>query len=181
MEEGTRFESAFRRGELNLIETDIERQFQTRATRQLEKAGYRQYEISNWSKPGGQCRHNLRYWQGQDFLGLGPSAQSYVSGYRFGNVANLDQYCRRLENSELPVDKRELLSISQQEKERVVFGLRLLDGVPINWIEKNERDPDWAASLVFLREQDYVVHTPEHVALTAKGRQFADEVGFQLL
>ena len=181
LEEGTRFYSAFRRGELELIETDVEREFQDCTTECLERAGYDQYEISNWSKPGQSCRHNRRYWQGQDYVGMGPSAQSYLSGCRFGNVNNLDQYCRELKRGELPVAEQEQLSMVQQAKERVVFGLRLLDGVPIEWIETNKRDPAWSASLASFLDDEYIVQTSERVALTSKGRQFADEIGYQLL
>jgi oxygen-independent coproporphyrinogen-3 oxidase len=181
VEEGTRFDYAFQRGELDLIETDIERQFQIHAAEQLETTGFCQYEISNWSKPGGQCRHNRRYWQGEDYLGLGPSAQSYMAGCRFGNVSNLEQYCRRLKMGELPVVEREPMSILQQDKERVVFGLRLLEGVPIDWIETNKCDPVWAASFASFLEEEFIVQTSERVTLTPKGRQFADELGYQLL
>lgn len=181
LEDGTRFDAAFRRGELDLIETDMEREFQDHTTQCLEHAGYHQYEISNWSKSGGQCRHNRRYWQGQDYLGLGPSAQSYLSGCRFGNVNNLDQYCRQLECGELPVIEREYLSMAQQEKECVVFGLRLLEGVSINGVPGRESDPEWIASLATLLEEEYVVKTSSRLALTAKGRQFADTVSLQLL
>jgi oxygen-independent coproporphyrinogen-3 oxidase len=180
VEEGTRFDYAFQRGELDLIETDIERQFQIHAAEQLETTGFCQYEISNWSKPDGQCHHNRRYWQGEDYLGLGPSAQSYMVGCRFGNVSNLEQYCRRLKMGELPVVEREPMSILQQDKERVVFGLRLLEGVPINWIETNKCDPVWAASFASFLEEGFIVQTSERVALTPKGRQFADELGYQL-
>jgi oxygen-independent coproporphyrinogen-3 oxidase len=181
IEGGTLFDSACRRGELDVIETDVERQFQVYATELLDVAGYHQYEISNWSKPGGQCRHNRRYWQGQEYLGLGPSAQSYVTGCRFGNVASLEQYCQRLEIGELSVAEQESLSLLQQDKERVVFGLRLLDGVPISWVEANKYDPVWAASFDSFIAEAYIVQTSERVALTPKGRQFADEVGYQLL
>lgn len=180
VEEGTRFDSARRRGKLELTEPDSERQLQDHATRQLGVAGYRQYEISNWSKLGQTCRHNMRYWQGENYLGLGPSAQSYMSGCRFGNVSNLDQYCRRLEVGELAVFERESLSILQQHKERVVFGLRLLDGVPIDWVETNKCDPRWAATFTSFLEEDYIVQTTKHVALTSKGREYADELGSQL-
>ena len=181
VEEGTRFDYAFRRGELDLIETHAEKQLLDHAAEQLETAGFCQYEISNWSKPDGQCRHNRRYWQGEDYLGLGPSAQSYMVGCRFGNVSNLEQYCRRLEMGELPVVEREPMSILQQDKERVVFGLRLLEGVPIDWIETNKCDPVWAASFASFLEEEFIVQTSERVALTPKGRQFADELGYQLL
>lgn len=181
LEEGTRLEAAFRRGELKVIETDREKVFQETTTERLTGAGYGQYEIANWAKPGRACRHNQRYWQGQDYVGMGPSAQSYLSGCRFGNVANLDLYCRRLENGDLPVAEREQLSMSQQEKERVIFGLRMLEGVPITWLEKLEHNPTWEASLATLIEEQFVVRTSSRLALTVKGRQFADMVGAQLL
>ena len=181
IEGGTLFDFACRRGELDVIETDVERQFQVYATELLDVAGYHQYEISNWSKPGGQCRHNRRYWQGQEYLGLGPGAQSYVAGCRFGKVASLEQYCLRLAIGELPVVERESLSILQQDKERVVFGLRLLDGVPSTWVETNKRDTVWAASFDSFLAEEYIVQTSERMALTARGRQFADEIGSQLL
>lgn len=181
VEEGTRFEHAFRRGELKLVETETEQQFQVYANEQLAAAGYEQYEISNWAKPGRACRHNQCYWKGQDFLGVGPSAQSYMAGSRFGNVSNLEQYCGRLENDQSAVTEREHLSIRQQEKERVVFGLRMLDGVPKDWVEINSQDLDWAASFTSFLEEKYLIQVADRFALTAKGRQFADELGSQLL
>ncbi len=181
IEAGTRFEHAFRRGDLIPIETEAERQFQEYANEQLATAGYEHYEISNWAKPGRGCRHNQAYWQGQDFLGVGPSAQSYMAGCRFGNVSNLEQYCERLENGQSAVTEQEHLSIRQQEKERVVFGLRLLDGVPRDWVENNSCDLDWTASFTSFLEEKYVIQVADRFALTAKGRQFADEVGSQLL
>ena len=181
VEEGTRFDSAVRRGEVKLIETERERLLQIQASEQLDRAGYCHYEISNWAQPEQACRHNCRYWQGKEYVGFGPSAQSYRAGIRFGNVSNLEQYCERLEHGELPVAERESLSDLQQSRERVVFGLRLLDGVPIDWLETNKRDPDWAASLNSFIEEKYLVQTPNRLALTTKGRQFADEIGRQLL
>ena len=181
VEEETRFELAVRRGELKLIETDYERRLQHLAIRQLECLGFSRYEISNWAKSGWQCRHNRRYWQGENYLGFGPSAQSYMDGYRFGNVSHLEQYARNLEKGELPIADREALSIIQQDKERVVFGLRLLEGVPIHRVDVLQHDSGWAESFSSLIKEKYIVKTSKRVALTAKGRQFADDVGCQLL
>ena len=159
VEEGTRFDAAFRRGEYKPTETHVEQRLLDYASERLDLAGYEHYEISNWSKPGWACRHNRRYWQGEEYLGLGPSAQSYMAGCRFGNVSNLDQYCHRLENGELPVAERESLSILQQDKERIVFGLRLIDGVPSDWIEAVNRDPAWAASFTSFLDEKYILQT----------------------
>ncbi len=181
LEEGTRLDAAFHRGELDLVETEVEQQFQTQAAKALASAGYDHYEISNWSKPGYACCHNLRYWQGQDYIGLGPSAQSYLDGCRFGNVEDLGQYCRQLECSEWPITEREELSIVQQEKERLVFGLRLLEGVPTNTVEIDQHDSAWKTSLASLLDEEYLIQIDSRLALTDKGRQFADMVGQQLL
>ena len=79
----------------------------------LAQAGFTRYEISNYARPGYACRHNLLYWTDGDYLGLGPSAQSYVAGNRFGNVANLDVYARQLEKNQLPATDRQVLSVEQ--------------------------------------------------------------------
>ncbi len=181
LEEGTRFDAAFRRGALDPVKAEVEQQFQAQVTDALACAGYDHYEISNWAKPGYACRHNLRYWKGQDYIGLGPSAQSYLTGCRFGNVADLGQYCRKLEHSELPVTEREYLTMDQQEKERIIFGLRVLEGVPINLVEIDKQNFSWKRSLASLLDEEYLIQIDSRLALTEKGRQFADMVGEQLL
>ena len=180
VEEGTRFDAALQRGELKQVETDAERLLLGQAVEHLAAVGYDHYEISNWSKPSRACRHNLRYWQGEDYLGLGPSAQSFFAGCRFGNVPNLEQYCESLENCKSPITQSEQLSIIQQNKERVVFGLRMVDGVPNELVEPNKWDPNWLEALNSFLEEDYLVQTSDRLSLTAKGQQFADEISSQL-
>jgi oxygen-independent coproporphyrinogen-3 oxidase len=68
----------------------------------LEAAGYQQYEISNWSKPGFECRHNLQYWRGLPYLAAGAGAHGYVSGYRYSNVLRIKTYIDRLTHSRIP-------------------------------------------------------------------------------
>jgi oxygen-independent coproporphyrinogen-3 oxidase len=181
LEEGTRFHTEFRRGTFELMDPDDEVSFQHRAEAQLETAGFHRYEISNWAKPGRACQHNLRYWRGLEYLGLGPSAQSYLSESRFGNVSSVDQYSKQLEAGKLPIAERERLPRLQQEKERIVFGLRLLEGVPIDWVQGLSQDEAWSTSFNNLLEEDYLLQTGSRVQLTRKGRQFADTVGMRLL
>jgi oxygen-independent coproporphyrinogen-3 oxidase len=181
LEAGTRFHTEFRRGTLELMDPDDEACFQHRAEAQLETGGYHRYEISNWAKEGCVCQHNLRYWRGLEYLGLGPSAQSYVSGSRFGNVSSVDQYAKQLEAGMLPIAERERLPGLQQEKERIVFGLRLLEGIPIDWIQGVSQDETWSTSFNNLLKEDYLLQANSRVQLTRKGRQFADTVGMRLL
>jgi oxygen-independent coproporphyrinogen-3 oxidase len=116
-----------------------------------------------------------------EYLGLGPSAQSYVSGSRFGNVSSVDQYAKQLEAGMLPIAERERLPGLQQEKERIVFGLRLLEGIPIDWIQGVSQDEAWSTSFNNLLKEDYLLQANSRVQLTRKGRQFADTVGMRLL
>jgi len=181
LEEGTRFHAEFRRGAFELMDPDDELDFQYRAEAQLATAGFRRYEISNWAKPGNACQHNLRYWRGLEYLGMGPSAQSYISGSRFGNVSSVDQYAKQLEAGKLPIAERVQLSRLQQEKERIVFGLRLVEGVPIDWVQRVSQDEAWSKSFKNLVEEDYLLQAGSRLQLTRKGRQFADTVGMRLL
>ena len=181
LEEGTRFYTEFRRGALRLMDPDDESGFQYRAEAQLETAGFTRYEISKWAKPGFSCQHNLRYWRGLEYLGMGPSAQSYVSGSRFGNVSSVDQYAKQLEAGKLPIAEKERLLRYQQEKERIVFGLRLLEGVPIDWVQGLSQDEVWSTSFKKLVEEGYLLQADSRLQLTRKGRQFADTVSMRLL
>ena len=181
LEEGTRFQTEVRRGLLDMMEPEKEWVFQQRAIERLDAMGYQQYELSNWAKPGQACAHNLRYWNGLEYLGLGPSAQSYVGGNHFGNVPSLEQYCLQLQKGQFPIAEQETLSTHQQEKERVVFGLRLLDGVPRDWVASLGHDQCWFTSFKILMEEEYLTQTSSRVCLTPKGRQFADTVGMRLL
>lgn len=181
LEKGTRFYNEFRRGLFEVMDPDQEAFLEEQVEVQLETLKWSRYELSNWAKPGFACQHNLRYWRGLDYLGLGPSAQSYVSENRYGNVSSIEHYSKYLMAGQLPIAAKELLSRFQQEKERIVFGLRLLEGVPIDWVYRASQDEAWAASYKTLVEEDYLLPNERCVQLTQKGRQFADTVGMRLL
>lgn len=181
LEKGTRFYTEFRRGLFEVMDPDHEACFLQQAETHLEPQQLSRYELSNWAKPGYACQHNLRYWRGLEYLGLGPSAQSYVLESRYGNVSSIEQYSKRLRAGQLPIANRELLSRAQQDKERIVFGLRLLEGVPIEWIQQASQNEVWATSFEAMVKEDYLFQTDTGVQLTQKGRQFADTVGMRLL
>lgn len=181
IEEGTRFYGEFRRGVFESMDPDDEVSYQHRAEAKLGANGFDRYEISNWATPGYACQHNLRYWRGLEYLGLGPSAQSYVLESRFGNVSSVEQYAKRLAAGELPILEKEQLPDIRQEKERIVFGLRLIEGVPLDWVQGVLSDEAWAASFNRLVEEDYLLQSGSRIRLTRKGLQFADTVGMSLL
>ena len=142
----------------------------------LSQAGFTQYEISNYARPDALCRHNLLYWTNGDYLGLGPSAQSYVDGTRFGNVADLEAYTDFLNSHRLPTTDRTTLSTADQQRDALVFGLRLLQGVPFKAIEQAQRQNTIDA----LREKGLLGSDQNRVWLTPLGRRYADTVAEEL-
>lgn len=97
--------------------------------RTLTSAGYRHYEISNLAKAGYECRHNLLYWGPGEYIGCGPAAHSHWGGSRYGNVTDLNAYCRsRADRDDIRVDI-EKLDPAAKARETLVMGLRLIDGI----------------------------------------------------
>jgi oxygen-independent coproporphyrinogen-3 oxidase len=97
----------------------------------LEAAGLRQYEISNFARPGKECRHNLKYWRYEPFLGLGPSAGSHLPGRRWCNTTCLDDWAEALSRSETIREDVVELTPSLAAREALIFGLRLVEGVDL--------------------------------------------------
>lgn len=95
----------------------------------LASRGYEQYEISNFARPGYECRHNLIYWSGGDYLGCGPAAHSHWRGERFGNVADLPDYCRACKNGTSQRDFAERLTPEAKARETLILNLRRTAGV----------------------------------------------------
>ncbi|MDA8099651.1 MAG: radical SAM family heme chaperone HemW [Nitrospiraceae bacterium] len=101
----------------------------------LEAAGYAQYEISNFSKPGFACRHNLAYWERNEYLGIGPSAWSFLGNERWWNIADVRQYAALLEAGTSAVGGREMVDEAQSLTETLMLGLRLSAGIALEMIE----------------------------------------------
>jgi oxygen-independent coproporphyrinogen III oxidase len=138
----------------------------------LAGAGFVRYEISNYAKPGSACRHNLLYWTGGEYLGLGPSAQSYLAGTRFGKIADLESYLETLNEDRLPIEDHITLSMLDRQRDALVFGLRLLSGVPRLTSRTAERD----RQVDTLLNQGLLASDHDRLWLTPLGRRYADTV-----
>ena len=176
IEEGTRLAQDIARNLVlppdDMLQVDME----SVAEQFLADAGFARYEISNYAKPGYACRHNLLYWTNGEYLGLGPSAQSYLHGIRFGNVADLEAYLAGLNDNRLPMTDRTILSTSERQRDALVFGLRLLHGVPRKTIAAAERDHQIDELIMKgLLDADH-----DRIRLTSLGRRYADTVAEQL-
>lgn len=107
---------------------DAEAEMAAHTVQRLTDAGYQQYEVSNYARPGCHSRHNLAYWLGRDYLGLGPAAASCMGGTRWRNADDLAAYSRGLRDGVLPIAYAERLAAPTWLLERVMLGLRLRDG-----------------------------------------------------
>ena len=172
VEEDTRLAQDIARKVMSPPDEALQIEMEAAAEHTLNEAGFARYEISNYAKLGYACHHNLLYWTGGEYLGLGPSAQSYLEGTRFGKIADLESYTDTLGNYHLPIVDQTTLSTSERQRDTLVFGLRLLRGVPRPIGRAAERDRQIDALLAKgLLDSDH-----DRLWLTPLGRRYADTV-----
>jgi putative oxygen-independent coproporphyrinogen III oxidase len=111
------------------------------ACEQLGGAGYEHYEISNWALPGAHSRHNSKYWRREPYLGFGAGAHSFDGRLRWANAHDPAQYVAAIEKGMLPIEQREEIGVSQALDEEMFLGLRQLDGIDLEKIERQYRVP----------------------------------------
>lgn len=114
------------------IDEDTDREMYHLAAKKLTEAGYTHYETSNFAKPGFECRHNLKYWTGEEYLGLGAAAYSFLEeegGHRFGNVSSIDDYFRCIVGKKRPISADAHLTGIDQAFEYIMLRLRLKQGI----------------------------------------------------
>ncbi len=129
IEKGTRFWTRRLHGTLEEVEEEAQRTMYLTAMEVLGEAGFDHYEVSSFARPGHRSRHNMTYWLGESYYGVGPGAARYVGGVRELNHRSTSAYIRRLRAGASPTAEREELSREVRARERLVFGLRMLDGI----------------------------------------------------
>jgi len=173
-EEDTEYFERLQRGEFR-ENTDQDAAFFERGVELLLANGYAQYEISNYARPGRVCRHNIAYWEGADYLGLGPSAWSTVADRRWQNVPDTAAYVRAVQAGIRPISTEEYLPDETREAEIIAFGLRMNAGIDPARLTRN-RD-----LVKTLREEGLLEDHGPRVRLTARGRLLADEIAAELI
>lgn len=176
VEEGTRLAVQVKRGLVAMPDDDDLADKYLVADEALSGLGYANYEVSNWAKPGGRCLHNLAYWRGADWWGIGPGAHSHIGGVRFWNRKHPRSYAAALSGGESPALAREVLSDDDRRVERVLLELRLAEGVPLDVLTDTER-----ARLPDLERRRLVSTSASSLQLTQPGRLLADGVIRDLL
>lgn len=165
--------------DLNLPSEDEEREIYRELLRILEKNGYKRYEISNFSKPGFESKHNLKYWNWDDYLGLGLGSHSKIKDFRFENISDIKKYINNNENNKSVIINKYKLDNLDKINEIIIMGLRKAEG--FNYEKLNKK-----FNLDFLREYDeeinknlkngYIEIKGDFIRLTDKGLDFSNLV-----
>lgn len=179
VEDGTALAARIARGELAPPDDDEQADKYLVADELLGAAGYHWYEVSNWCRPGREARHNLGYWRGDDWWGVGPGAHSHVGGVRWWNVKHPAAYATRLGEGRSPAAARELLDDDTRRTERVLLELRVVGGLPLEVLD--DAGAHAVSDLVAEGLLQPRAHAAGRAVLTVRGRLLADLVVRRLL
>lgn len=174
IEEGTKLAALIKRGEVPEVDDDLVADKYLIADKAFKEAGFEWYELSNWSKPGSESKHNMAYWNGDNWWGAGPGAHSHLNGKRFWNVKHPNLYKERIQNKQSAVADSEVLKKDQIESERLMLLLRLPSGIEkqtLNQIQLSE-----LSEFVESGHLDRANWNQGRASLTLNGRLIADRI-----
>ena len=178
LENHTVFMNRMRRGKLPLPKEDLEAEMFEYIIAELEKAGFEHYEISNFSKPGFESRHNLMYWDNAEYYGIGAGASGYVDGVRYKNHGPIRHYLQAVEAGNARVQE-EVLTLKEKMEEEMFLGLRKKSGVSKKRFEEKfglSFEDQYGAVVSELTEQGLLVPDKDIVRMTKKGLFLGDTV-----
>ena len=169
VEEGTKLGTQVRRGALAMPDEDLNADKYIVADDLFTAAGFAWYEVSNWAKPGGACKHNEMYWKNNDWWGLGAGAHSHVDGVRWWNKKLPAAYIKQLQEESSPALAREILTDEERSFEELMLGIRTREGLPLSLVSHS-------AAAVALADGNLEAEQYEmgRVVLTRSGRLIAD-------
>jgi oxygen-independent coproporphyrinogen-3 oxidase len=166
------------------LDPEKEAQFYEAAWAQLAAAGYEQYEISNFARPGHACSHNINTWRMGEWIGLGPSAASQHAGWRGSNPADLEQWARGLSRGERATEDRRELTPALLAEDALIFGLRMNEGVDLDGLRARFPAAPWPGfeeKLGRMFRDGIAEREGGRVRLTGRGRLLADAVGEEMI
>jgi len=174
-EEDTAFFESLKRGDVQCDE-DRDATMFTAASERLVQAGFCHYETSNYARPGAESRHNQGYWQGEDYIGLGPSAVSTVGGQRSSNVADTRAYVERMRVVGHATEHIEVLGENELRIERIAMGLRTETGIPLGWLETEAQN-----TARWLQAESLATVRGDRLVLIGRGRALVDPIAAELI
>jgi len=179
VENGTKLGAQVKRGEVVMPDDDQTADKYLIADDKFTAAGFDWYELSNWSKPGSECRHNLAYWNGDNWWGAGAGAHSHIDGRRFWNVKHPAAYTQKLLESGNPMQEQEILTAAEARTEEIMLQIRLATGLQISSLSSSEQ-----SSLLGFLQQGHLLQpfwSDGRVVLSQSGRLIADRIVREML
>ena len=178
-EPGTRLYESLIAGTVTRADPDLDADLYEQTIDTLTRAGYEHYEISNFARSSRRCRHNLVYWRNEPYLGVGPSAAGYLDRVRYKNVADVEQYVRKIAAGTSPRDEEEHRDLEGEMRDTAMLGLRTTDGMNRRrFQERFGSDPSvvFEYAIARNRERGLIEVTDNYVHLTRAGILLADQV-----
>lgn len=176
VEDGTAMARRVRRGEISAPDDDVQAARYQLIDSQLSAAGFQWHEVSSWSRPGGQCRHNEGYWAGGQWWGAGPGAHGFIGDVRWWNIKHPSAYAEKLAAGQSVVADFERIGPRERHLEDVLLGIRLRRGLPVTVLSGTEHQRARTAIAAGL-----LVVVGDRLVLTDRGRLLADAVVRDLL
>ena len=179
VEDGTKLAAQVRRGEITIPDDDETADKYLLADNKFRAAGFDWYEISNWSKPGSTCKHNVAYWKGANWWGAGPGAHSHIDGRRWWNVKHPTAYRERIAQKASPMHEEEFLKSDEIAREEIMLSLRLPGVLALDEFSQEAR----SALDTFFAQGHFEVGPWEvgRLTLTQSGRLIADRIVRELV
>ena len=179
VEQGTKLARQVNSGEITMPDDDETAEKYRMADDSFSQAGFTWYELSNWARPGGECRHNIAYWQNSEWWGLGPGAHSHIENSRWWNVKHPNTYRAKITANETPIQEREELSLDNQRTENLMLAIRMKAGIAL----KNLSEEQCVAAEKYVESEHLELEKWERGALvlTQSGRLIADRIVRELL
>lgn len=185
IEEGTKFYDRFSKDNNILPSEESDRQMYYDTKKILNTAGYQRYEISNYSKKGYECRHNIGYWQRVNYMGFGLGASSLIDNVRYSNVRDMNEYLKSVENKCMHMHQEiNILSIQEQMEEYMFLGLRMISGVSIMQFENmfnTDFQKVYGLCVQKLEKEGLVKIANSKISLTEKGLDLSNYVMAEFL
>ena len=182
VEKGTQLYNYVNSGKVKMPSNDKSSELYRYTQSLMSDYGYEQYEISNWSKPKLECKHNLHYWEIDPCLAFGPSAHGFDGKSRFSNISNLDMYINKIKLSKSPQIQIHELSDKNYSNELIGFGLRIKNGINLNRISDELKSN---FEKIFEKNKDkwgkFLTRENNRLRLTKEGYAFADAVAIDFL
>ncbi|ADQ46021.1 oxygen-independent coproporphyrinogen III oxidase [Caldicellulosiruptor kronotskyensis 2002] len=184
IEEGTFLFERYEEYKSLLPSEDEERRMFWWAKRILSEIGIYHYEISNFAKKGFECKHNLKYWNVEEYIGVGCAAHSFFEGYRYYNTSNINEYAKKIKENGLAVEGKEFISNEESEKEFIILGLRKIEGFSLDEFRERfgvEFERKYNSQIEKLKKYGLIEVNNSRLKLTERGIDLANLVWMEFV